>query len=168
MLEEDVDGLVHVSDISWDKNYKWPNEDFKKGQDLEVVVLNIDRDNKKFSLGMKQLSDNPFAVMMRQFPIGKEVSGKIEAVDEKGITFRIDENTMGFVPAAEAGVAKSKVKESFNVGAEISAQIKKYDDRERRMIASIKSFEKKQEKDNMKDFLNKQGDSSVTLQDLMK
>jgi small subunit ribosomal protein S1 len=82
--EEEIDGLVHVSDISWDKNYKWPNEDYKKGQDVEVVVINIDRDNKKFSLGIKQLSDNPFAIMMRTFPLGVEVTGKIEEVDEKG------------------------------------------------------------------------------------
>lgn len=166
--EEEIDGLVHVSDISWDKSYKWPNEDYKKGQDVEVVVINIDRDNKKFSLGIKQLSDNPFAIMMRTFPLGVEVTGKIEEVDEKGLTFRIDDKTVGFVPAAETGAPKSKVKELFSVGGEVSAQVKKYDDRERRMIASIKSLEKRQEKDNMKEFLTKQGESSVTLQDIMK
>jgi small subunit ribosomal protein S1 len=166
--EEDIDGLVHVSDISWDKAYKWPNEDYKKGQDVEVVVLNIDRDNKKFSLGIKQLSDNPFAIMMRAFPLGMEVNGKIEDVSDKGLVFRIDDKTTGFVPAAETGVQKSKVRENFNVGDEISAQVKKYDDRDRRMIASIKTLERRQEKDNMKDFLNKQGDASVTLSDLMK
>jgi small subunit ribosomal protein S1 len=166
--EEEIDGLVHVSDISWDKSYKWPNEDFKKGQDIEVTVLNIDRENKKFSLGIKQLSDNPFALMMRAFPLGTEVNGKIEEVSDKGIVFRIDDKTVGFVPAAEAGVQKSKIKEHFNAGDTISAQVKKYDDRERRMIASIKSLESKHEKDNMKEFLNKQGDASVTLQDIMK
>lgn len=166
--DEEIDGLVHVSDISWDKNYKWPNEDYKKGQDVEVVVLNIDRDNKKFSLGIKQLSDNPFAVMMRAFPLGTAVTGKVEEVNEKGVTFRIDDKTTGFVPAAETGVAKAKVSEHFNVGDEVNAQIKKYDDRDRKMIASIKSLEKKQEKDNMKEFLTKQGDASVTLQDIMK
>jgi ribosomal protein S1 len=75
---------------------------------------------------------------------------------------------VGFVPAAETGAPKSKVKELFSVGGEVSAQVKKYDDRERRMIASIKSLEKRQEKDNMKEFLTKQGESSVTLQDIMK
>ena len=84
------------------------------------------------------------------------------------MVFRIDDKTTAFVPAAETGVQKSKVKEHFNVGDEVSAQVKKYDDRDRVMIASIKTLERKQEKDNMKDFLSKQGDASVTLQDLMK
>lgn len=166
--EEDIDGLVHVSDISWDKNYKWPNEDYKKGQDVDVVVLNIDRENKKFSLGIKQLSDNPFAVMMRNFPLGVEVAGKIEEVNDKGLVFRIDEKTTAFVPAAETGVPKSKVREHFNVGDEISAQVKKYDDRDRCMVTSIKSLEKRNEKESIKEFMAKQGDSTVTLLDVMK
>lgn len=166
--DEEIDGLVHVSDISWDKNYQWPNEEFKKGQDIEVVVLNIDRENKKFSLGIKQLSDNPFAVLMRKHPLGTEVTGKVENVTDKGLVVKIDEENTAFVPSNEAGVPKSKLKEHFNVGDDVSAQVKKFDERERRLIASIKSLEKKQEKESMKEFLNKQGDSSVTLSDLMK
>lgn len=165
--DEDIDGLVHVSDISWDKDYQWPNEDFKKGDEIEVVVLNIDKENKKFTLGLKQLSDDPFAVLMRTYPLGSEVKGKIEKVDEKGITIRVDENTVAFMPANETGVGRAKIKESFKEGEDLSAQVKKYEERDRRMIVSVKMLNKKQEKESMKDFLDKQGDSSVTFKDIM-
>lgn len=166
--DEDIDGLVHISDISWDKNYAWPNDSFKKGDEIEVVVLNVDRDNKKFSLGIKQLSDNPFAVLMRTYPLGAEVSGKIIDVTDKGLLFQIDEENKGFVPSNETGMPKSKIKDNFKEGDEISAQVKKFDERDRQLIASIKTLTKKQEKENMKEFLNKQGDSSVTLKDVLQ
>lgn len=165
--EDDIDGLVHVSDISWDKNYAWPNDEFKKGQEVEVMVLNVDRQNKKFSLGIKQLSDDPFAVVMRAYPLGSEIKGKVEDVSDKGLVVRLDENSVAHIPNNECGVPKSKLKEHFKVGDEVEAQVKKYDDRDRRMVASIKSLTRKQEKENMRDFLDKQGDSSVTFKDLM-
>lgn len=165
--DDEIDGLVHISDISWDKNYAWPNDEFKKGQEVEVMVLNVDRDSKKFSLGIKQLSDDPFAVTMRAYPLGKEIRGKVEDITEKGLMVRLDENTVAFIPSNECGVPKSKLKEHFKAGDEVEAQVKKFDDRDRRMFASIKSLVRKQEKENMRDFLDKQGDASVTLKDIM-
>lgn len=163
----EIDGLVHISDISWDKNYAWPNDEFQKGQEVEVMVLNVDRDSKKFSLGIKQLSDDPFAVTMRAYPLGREVKGKVEDITEKGLLVRLDERTVAFIPSNECGVPKSKLKEHFKVGDELEAQVKKFDDRDRRLFASIKSLVRKQEKENMRDFLDKQGDASVTLKDIM-
>lgn len=165
--EDEIDGLVHISDISWDKNYAWPNDEFKKGQEIEVMVLNVDRDNKKFSLGVKQLSDDPFAVLMRTYPLGSAIKGKVEDVSDRGLTVRINENAVAHIPSNECGVPKSKLKEHFKAGDDIEAQVKKYDDRDRRMMGSIKSLNRKQEKENMKEFLDKQGDSSVTLKDIM-
>lgn len=165
---EDIDGLVHVSDISWDRNLKWPSEDYKKGQDIEAVVLNIDAENKKFALGLKQLSDDPLAVMMRKYPLGAEIVGKIEEVSDKGLAVRVDEATMAFLPSTETGVPKGEVKNTFKAGEEISAQVKKYDERDHQMIISVKILNRRQEKENMREFLDKQGNASVTFQDLMK
>lgn len=166
--DEAIDGLVHVSDISWDKEYKWPNEDFKKGQDIEVLVLNIDKDNKKFTLGFKQLADDPFAILMRTYPIGKEITGKIESVSEKFVTITVAEGVTAILPINETGVSRTDVKSELKVGDDIEAQVKKYDDRDRKMIVSVKMLTKRQEKESMKDFLNKQGDASVTFKDIMK
>lgn len=164
--DESIDGLIHVSDISWDKEYQWPNELFKKGQDIEATVLNIDSENQKFALGLKQLSDDPFAVLMRKHPLGSEVKGKVEKIDDKGITLKLDDDTMAYLPSNETGVGRGEVKGKFNVGDDIEAQVKKYEDRDRRMVVSVKSLSRKQEKENMKDFLSKQGESSVKLFDV--
>ena len=164
---EDVDGLAHVSDISWDKNYAWPNDEYKKGDKIEVVVLNVDRENQKFSLGIKQLSDNPFVTLTKKFPLGAEVTGKIEKITEKGLEVKLDQEISAFIPATETGVPKTKLKENFKEGDEISAQVKKFDERDQKLIASVKTLQKKQEKENMKEFLDKQGDASVTLKDVV-
>jgi small subunit ribosomal protein S1 len=165
---EEIDGLIHVSDLSWDKSYKWPNEDFKKGQEIEAQVLNIDKDNQKFALGLKQLSDDPFAVTMRTYPLGSEIVGKVESSNEKGIVVRVDENLTAFLPNSETGVGRADIKDRFKDGEEISAQVKKYDDRERKMILSVRQLTKRLEKQNMSEFLNKQGNASVTLKDIME
>jgi len=166
--DEEIDGLIHVSDISWDKNYTWPNEEFKKGQEIEAQVINVDKDNQKFALGLKQLSDDPFAVVMRKYPLGKEIVGKIEKVLDKGIVIAVEDGITAFLPSSETGVGRAQVKEKFKEGDEINAQIKKFDDKDRQMIVSVKMLVKKQQKENMKDFLDQQGDDSVTLKDVFK
>ncbi len=166
--DESVDGLIHVSDLSWEKDYKWPNDSFKKGDDIECVVLNIDKENKKFTLGYKQLSDDPFAVLMRKYPLGKEVKGKIGEVGEKFITVKLEDGvTDALLPVGETGIGRADVKSHFKTGDDIEAQVKKYDDRDCKMIVSVKMLSKRQEKENMKEFLNKQGDASVTFKDIM-
>lgn len=165
--EEEIDGLVHISDLSWDKEFKWPSEDFKKGQDIDVVVLNIDKDNQKFALGVKQLSDDPYAILMRTYPLGSDIKGQVVDVSEKGIVVQV-ESHQAFVPSSEIGVSKKSIKESFQIGEEVTGLVKKYDDRERKMIISLKALQKHQEKQNMKQFLEDQGNSKVTFQDLLK
>ncbi|HLD45832.1 MAG TPA: 30S ribosomal protein S1, partial [bacterium] len=165
---EDIDALIHVSDISWDKNLKWPSDDYKKGQDLEALVLNIDKDNHKFALGLKQLSDDPYAVLMRAYPLGAEVTGIVESVSEKGIVLRLNEQTTALLPSAETGVGRVELKDKFKEGQEVVAQVKKYEDRDRKMIVSVKMLTRRQEKENMSEFLNKQGDASVTFKDIME
>lgn len=166
--EEDIDGLVHVSDVSWDKGFKWPSDQYKKGQEVEVVVLNIDRDNQRFALGIKQLSDDPFAQVMRAHPVGSEITVNVREVSEKGLSAATSDGHPAFVPAADTGVGKKALKESFKAGDPITGLIKRYDDRDRKMIISVKALHKKEEKESMKEFLKEQGDATVTLQDIMK
>jgi small subunit ribosomal protein S1 len=83
-LEEGVDGLVHVSDISWTEQIKHPSEKFQKGDEIEAVVLKIDRENEKFSLGIKQLSPNPWDGIKRKYQVGSEVTGEVASVAEFG------------------------------------------------------------------------------------
>lgn len=165
--DDDIDGLVHVSDISWDKNFKWPNDQYKKGQEVDVTVLNIDRENQKFSLGIKQLSDDPFAVYLRNYPVGTTVNVKIKEVTDKALICELEGQPV-YIPATDSGIGKKALKDHFKVDEEVSGMVKRVDDRERRLIVSMKALQRKEEKDNMREFLKEQGDSTVTLQDIMK
>jgi small subunit ribosomal protein S1 len=83
-LEEGIDGLVHVSDISWTEQIKHPSEKFNKGDMVEAVVLKIDKENEKFSLGIKQLQENPWNEILQKFPVGSEITGPVTNVADFG------------------------------------------------------------------------------------
>jgi small subunit ribosomal protein S1 len=94
-LEEGIDGLVHVSDISWRRKVKHPSEFFKKGQEVEAVVLGVDVENEKFSLGIKQLEGNPWDEITAKYPVGSIVSGPITNVTDFGVFVAIEEGIEG-------------------------------------------------------------------------
>lgn len=166
---EDIDGLVHISDMSWDKNVKHPSELFQKGQEVEAVVINVDKGAERFALGLKQLASNPWADALRKYSLGSVAKGTVAQIQPKGVLVNLDDGIQGFIANSELSASgKVVAKDVFKEGDEINAQVKKHDEGERQIILSIKSYQKGMEKENMKDFLNKQGDSSVRLQDVMK
>lgn len=166
---EDIDGLVHISDMSWDKNVKHPSEIFQKGQEVEAVVLNVDKGAERFALGLKQLASNPWADALRKYSLGAVAKGTVAQIQPKGVLVNLEDGVQGFIANSELSASgKVVAKDVFKEGDEINAQVKKHDEGERQIILSIKSYQKGMEKENMKDFLNKQGDSSVRLQDVMK
>jgi len=95
-LEEGVDGLIHISDLSWTKKVKHPSEFTKVGEPIDVVVLDIDKENRRLSLGHKQLEDNPWDVFEAKFTVGSIHEGKISELMEKGAVVQLDENVEGF------------------------------------------------------------------------
>ena len=95
-LEEGVDGLIHISDLSWTKKVKHPSEFTQVGAEIEVVVLDIDKENRRLSLGHKQLEDNPWDVFEEKFTVGSIHEGKITELLEKGAVVALDENVEGF------------------------------------------------------------------------
>ena len=95
-LEEGVDGLIHISDLSWTKKVKHPSEFTKVGEPIDVIVLDIDKENRRLSLGHKQLEDNPWDVFEEQYTVGSIHEGKIIEMLEKGAVVQLDENVEGF------------------------------------------------------------------------
>ena len=95
-LEEGVDGLIHISDLSWTKKVKHPSEFTQVGAEIEVIVLDIDKENRRLSLGHKQLEDNPWDVFEEKFTVGSIHEGKITELMEKGAVVALDENVEGF------------------------------------------------------------------------
>ena len=98
-LEPGVDGLVHISDLSWTKKIRHPGEVVKKGERIDVVVLGVDIEQRKISLGHKQIMDNPWDTFERDYSVGKITEGKVVRIIEKGLIAELPLNVDGFVPA---------------------------------------------------------------------
>ena len=96
-VEEGIDGLVHVSDISWTERIKHPGEKFKKGDVVEAVVLNIDVENERFSLGVKQANPDPWTTLAERHPVGSKVKGKVTKVTDFGAFVEIEAGIEGLV-----------------------------------------------------------------------
>jgi len=141
-VEEGVDGLVHISDISWKHRVKHPSEFFKKGQEVEAIVLNIDVENEKFSLGIKQIEKNPWDQIGSEYAPGSVVSGKVTNITDFGVFVEIKEGVEGLVHVSE--LSQERVKSSsdlFAIGDTVSAIVKNVDTENRRMRLSVKDYE---------------------------
>ncbi|NNE06951.1 MAG: 30S ribosomal protein S1 [Gemmatimonadetes bacterium] len=97
-LEEGIDGLVHISDMSWTKRIKHANEVVKKGDEVEVMVLNIDKENRRISLGLKQVQNDPWETLAHQMPEGTKIDGKVVKVVDRGVVVDVGDDLEGFVP----------------------------------------------------------------------
>ncbi|OPY13367.1 MAG: 30S ribosomal protein S1 [Syntrophus sp. PtaB.Bin138] len=141
-VEDGIDGLVHVSDISWKQRVKHPSEIYKKGQEIEAVVLNIDVENEKFSLGIKQIEKNPWEEFCDKYSAGSIVSGKITNLTEFGVFVEVEEGIEGLVHISELSHKRVKsASEIFSVGESISAVVKSVDVKGRKIRLSIKDTE---------------------------
>ena len=141
-IEEGIDGLVHVSDISWKHRVTHPSEYFKKGQDVEAVVLNVDIENEKFSLGIKQIEKNPWEDLAQKYAPGNVVTGKITNFTDFGIFVEIEEGIEGLVHISE--ISQKRVKTSselYAVGDSVSAVVKSIDPKSKKIRLSIKDME---------------------------
>ena len=100
-IEPGIDGLIHISDMSWTKRVQHPSEVLKKGDAVDVVILNIDSDNKRISLGLKQAEEDPWLRIGETYPVGTEVSGKVVRLMDKGVVVDIGNDIEGFVPVSQ-------------------------------------------------------------------
>ncbi|TFG37730.1 MAG: 30S ribosomal protein S1, partial [Syntrophobacterales bacterium] len=154
-IEDDIDGLIHVSDISWRKRIKHPSELYKKGQEIEAVVLNVDVENEKFSLGIKQLENNPWEDLKEKFGIGAIITGKVTNVTEFGVFVEIDEGIEGLVHISEISHERVKsAKEMYSEGDTVSAAIKNIDVESQKVGLSIKDCEAAQDASSKNQYVN--------------
>jgi small subunit ribosomal protein S1 len=141
-IEEGIDGLVHVSDISWKHRVTHPSEYFKKGQEVEAIVLNVDVENEKFSLGIKQIEKNPWEDLSQKYAPGSVVKGKITNFTDFGIFVEIEEGIEGLVHISE--ISQKRVKTSselYSIGDTVSAVVKSIDTKSKKIRLSIKDLE---------------------------
>jgi small subunit ribosomal protein S1 len=154
-IEEGIDGLVHVSDISWKQNIKHPSELYKKGQEVEAMVLNIDVENEKFSLGIKQVDKNPWDEKNFLYATGSVIKGKVTNVTDFGIFVELEEGVEGLVHISELSQKRVKTaSELYAVGDIVSAVVKSVDLQNRRIRLSIKDYETASEGYSVNQYIN--------------
>jgi small subunit ribosomal protein S1 len=138
-LDEGIDGLVHVSDISWKQRQCKPSEVANKGDEIEVKVLNIDVDQERLSLGIKQLTDDPWKDLDEKSPLGSDITGTVVNLTDFGIFVEVSDGVEGLVHISEidSTIPKNKVHDMYPVGSVVKANVIKIDLEERRLGLSI-------------------------------
>lgn len=139
-LEEGIDGMVHVSDMSWTRKINHPSEVLKKSDEIDAIVLDVDTSNQRISLGMKQLSDDPWADIDGRFRIGDVVTGTISKITSFGAFVELQDHIDGLVHISQISEERiEKIKDSLKMGDEVTARVIKIDREERRIGLSIKA-----------------------------
>jgi small subunit ribosomal protein S1 len=168
-LEEGIDGLVHVSDISWTEQIKHPGEKFKKGDTVEAVVLKIDKENEKFSLGIKQLEENPWEEILKKYPVGSEVTGTVSSLADFGAFVKLEEGIEGLIYNSELSTERvENPSDVVQVGQEVTALTTKVDPLEQKISLSIRALTDKEQRDTLKKIAVQAATSqTTTLGDLL-
>ena len=170
-LEGNIDGLVHLSDISWNETGEEAVRNYKKGDEIETVILSIDSERERISLGVKQLEDDPFSNYVAENDRGAIVTGEVVEVDAKSVTIKLAEEVEGILKAVD--ISREKVEDarnSFKVGDSVEAKIISVDRKTRALALSIKAKDFDDEKEAVKSLKDSESETASpgTIGDLIK
>jgi small subunit ribosomal protein S1 len=164
-VEEGIDGLIHISDLSWTKHIKHPSEVLKKGQKTNAVVLALDPQKERISLGLKQLTPDPWdKVVSERYKVGQDEQVKVTKKADFGMFVELEHGIEGLIPASEIPKDSGNVKE----GEEVTARVIKVDKGERKIALSIKAHLKGHDRTSLRDYMSQQPKPDTTLGALMK
>ena len=158
-LEEGIDGLIHVSDLSWTKIVRHPKEILEKNQDLEVRILEVSRENRRISLGLKQLEDDPWPELSKTFESGKEIEGEIIRILDKGIILSLQNDVEGIVPfGRQVKKNKKSVISKYKIGEKINAVVMEIKPEDKKVILFVEELggDKSTSKNDVQEFLDNQ------------
>ena len=140
-LEPGIDGLIHISDMSWTKRVQHPSEVVKKGDSVEVIILNIDADNKRISLGLKQATDDPWLTIGEKLPVGHELRATVLRPVDKGMVLDLGDDIEGFAPVSQMGLgADENPEEAVVDGQEVIAKVLEVDPIHHRVVVAIVDY----------------------------
>lgn len=170
-VEDGIDGLVHVSDFSWTRRIKDPKEIhdlFKKGDEVEAVVLDIDVENERLSLGVKQLESDPWETITQRYPVGARVRGTIRSITDFGLFVEIEEGIEGLIHNSQLGLERGEdINNYYKVGQQVESEVTNIDRDERRISLSVRAIKKRQEKEQFAEFME-DTTAAVTFGDLLR
>ncbi|MFC1824636.1 30S ribosomal protein S1 [Thermodesulfobacteriota bacterium] len=168
-IDEGIDGLVHISDFSWSKKINHPAELYKKGDEIQAVILDIDRENERFSLGIKQLTPDPWDEIPEKYPRGTIVEGTVKSVTDFGIFVELEAGIEGLIHISQLPKGKSeKLLNEFKVDDEIQAQVVNVSQEDKKIGLSIRKLEENKEKQMHKSYGNNQKQATSNLGELLK
>ncbi|MGD9243763.1 MAG: 30S ribosomal protein S1 [Desulfobacterales bacterium] len=168
-IGEGIDGLVHISDLSWTKRIKHPSELYKKNDVIQAIVLDIEKEHERFSLGVKQLQTDPWKTVDERYEVGKEITGTVTNLTDFGVFVELEEGIEGLVHVSE--ISKEKVKTpvgKFNIGDVITAKVMNINSVERRIGLSIKRLEIEDEQSLLTEYVNNVGPATSTFGEILR
>lgn len=168
-IDEGIDGLVHISDISWTKRVKHPGDIYKKGDVVQAVVLDIEKENERFSLGIKQMQPDPWQTVAERYEVGKEITGTVTNITDFGVFVELEEGIEGLVHVSE--ISKEKIKnpsEKFNIDDVLTAKVMNINSDERRIGLSIKRLDMEDDQTILSDYINKMGPATSTFGEILR
>src|SRR3972149_1024312 len=166
-LEPGVDGLVHISDLSWTKKIRHPGEVVKKGEKLDVTVLGVDVEQRKISLGHKQIENNPWDKFEKTYIVGTLVQSKVVRIIEKGLIAELPEGVDGFVPATQLSTGKIKnVANHFPIDSELSLKVIEFDKENKKIVLSALAVLKDKPEEEIRAYLDKHKMERVSVSEI--
>jgi len=164
-LDEGIDGLIHISDMSWTKHIKHPSELFKKAQRVEAIILRIDKEKERLSLGYKQLTADPWETEIpSRYQVGATTSGTIAKIADFGVFVELEGDVEGLIHISETGQDREgKLEELFKIGEPITAKVVKVDCEERKIALSVREYSQDSESANLESVKSSQGDIDHSL-----
>ncbi len=159
-VEEEIDGLVHISDLHWTKKVKHPSELYKKGDMVEAKVLGIDAESERFSLGIRQVTPDPWELAAQNHPVGSKIDGPVTRVTDFGVFVRIEEGMEGLIHVSQLSSERvEKPSSLFKAGDHVQAEVIHVDVHERRVGLSIRVLGQTEEREEMEAYLKKERDA---------
>jgi small subunit ribosomal protein S1 len=164
-IEEGIDGLIHISDMSWTRHVKHPSDLLKKGQTVKAVVLSIDPQKERISLGVKQLGPDPWEkIIPERYKVGQDETLKVTKKTDFGMFVELEHGVEGLIPVSEIPKDAEETKE----GDEVTARIIKVDKADRKIALSIKAHVKGKDRSSLQEYMNQQPKPDTTLGALLK
>src|SRR6266478_5691305 len=168
-IEPGIDGLVHLSDLSWIKKVRHPSEVYKKGDEVEAVVLGIEVEHERVSLGIKQLGNDPWDSVAQRYPLNTKVNGKVSSVADFGVFVELEEGIEGLIHISQLSNERvDKPSSLYKPGDEVEVLVVQVDTRERRIGLSVKALRQHEEREEMQAYLKRDREASrFSMEDIL-
>jgi small subunit ribosomal protein S1 len=168
-IEPGIDGLVHISDLSWTRKFRHPSELVKKGDEVDAVVLGIEVEHERVSLGIKQTSGDPWQTVGERYPLNTRVNGKVSSVADFGVFVELEEGIEGLIHISQLSSERvDKPQSLFKVDDQVEALVVQVDTKERRIGLSIKALKQHEEREEMQAYLKREHEAArFSLEDIL-